>query len=275
MRVPAPLPADNAARFYSALKETPYEEHVKIILMTGEGLNISKMNMDLWQPISPLRVESMADMSVRLTDEQYAAGVLPGSGSGPLPPSFEGTEQRCFKNMFVCAHDIATKKWQLHAYGQHLVRHYQGGELVRSMPEQQPPGEGTLPPLPPESVLRQLGKRRKGGRKGGGGGEDASSSSGSGADGEVQLRIVFQKREGNDRQLLNAGELVERCNAWRYTAPSGARVRALCWEVRCFPLPLAPLVACCLLDAQADAAQLQYNAMVLPQHGCPAEMPAG
>ena len=69
-RVPAPLPADNAARFYSALKETPYEEHVKIILMTGEGLNISKMNMDLWQPISPLRVESMADMSVRLTDEQ-------------------------------------------------------------------------------------------------------------------------------------------------------------------------------------------------------------
>ena len=177
--------------------------------------------------------------------------------------------------MFVCAHDIATKKWQLHAYGQHLVRHYQGGELVRSMPEQQPPGEGTLPPLPPESVLRQLGKRRKGGRKGGGGGEDASSSSGSGADGEVQLRIVFQKRGGGDRQLDNAAELVERCNAWRYTAPSGARVRALCWEVRCFPLPLAPLVACCLLDAQADAAQLQYNAMVLPQHGCPAEMPAG
>lgn len=46
--------------------------------------------------------------------------------------------------------------------------------------------------------------------------------------------MVFQRRnrDAQSRQLLNAAELVEACNRWQYTAPSGAVVRALCWEVR-------------------------------------------
>lgn len=62
--------ADNAARFYSALKETAWEQHAKVVLMTGGGLPISAMNLALWQPLSNMSVDSMADFSVRLPDKQ-------------------------------------------------------------------------------------------------------------------------------------------------------------------------------------------------------------
>lgn len=71
------------------------------------------------------------------------------------------------------------------------------------------------------SVLRRLGK-------------DSAGSPETGTGAEVQLRVVFQKRDGGDkheRQLDNAADLIAACNAWRYTAPSGARVRAQCTEV--------------------------------------------
>jgi hypothetical protein len=149
------------------------------------------------------------------------------------PPTFEGVEQRCFQTMFVCLHDIATANWQLHAYGQQVVRHYGGQQLVRTVPEAGPPGQQKSAGVPPpESILRQLGKvpivpasastRGEGGRNG---------SEPSGEEEQI-LRIVFQKRAGEDRQLVNAADLVKACNKWRFSAPSGARVRALCWEVR-------------------------------------------
>ncbi|EFN58009.1 hypothetical protein CHLNCDRAFT_57085 [Chlorella variabilis] len=252
---------DNAARFFSALRETPWAGHVKVLLQTGGGLAFSFMNLALWQPLSNMSVESLADSSVRLADDQArghaapAVSVAVGAGQlawrcclwhpcccillqlaamhigkrpvgrNQLPPSYEGTQQRCFKSMYVCLHDINTRTWQLHEYGQMLVRHYGGDALVLAMPQTQPPGQqgSTLLP-PPVSVLKQLNKAPKGGS------QKAAAAA------EQVVRVVFQKRGGDprlltDRQLINSKELVERCNAWRYTAPSGARVRALCWEV--------------------------------------------
>ncbi len=96
-------------------------------------------------------------------------------------------------------------------------------EAERQAEEQQraegPPAEladGQLPP--PVSLLSSLGARSAGSRQ-------------TGAGSEARLRIVFQKRDGLERQLVNAAELVKLCNRWRYRAPSGALVTALCWQV--------------------------------------------
>lgn len=144
--------------------------------------------------------------------------------------------------MFVCTQDVryalAVPKdgsvprpleFRWYEYAQHLVRHYS-----QPAARQQPASGATVGPQSAEqqaeerkarernvSVLRTLGKDSAGARE-------------SGAGAEVQLRVVFQKRGGADkreRQLDNAADLIERCNAWRYTAPSGARVRGNCTEV--------------------------------------------
>ena len=62
--------ADNAARFYSALKETPWAEHVKIVLKTGAGMKLNNMNYNLWQPMSSMKVQTWADISARLAEGQ-------------------------------------------------------------------------------------------------------------------------------------------------------------------------------------------------------------
>ena len=132
-----------------------------------------------------------------------------------LPRTYEGGEMRCFRHMFVCLRDLDTEAYQLHSFGQYLVRYYGGNQVVINQTEQHPPG-GQFQVPPPVSIIRQLGLRRA---QGGGGGK------------EQVLRIVFQTRAGTERQLVNIAELLETCNAWRYTTQSGARLRALCWEV--------------------------------------------
>jgi hypothetical protein len=135
-----------------------------------------------------------------------------------LAPSYEGTQQRCFKTMYVCLQGLNTSSWELHAYGQMLVQHYGGDALVLATPQAQPPGQqGSVLLPPPISVIKELGKPLNGSNRN--------------ATAELEVRVVFQKRTV-DRQLLNSKELIEQCNAWRYTTPSGARVRGLCWEVR-------------------------------------------
>ena len=100
-------------------------------------------------------------------------------------------------------------------------------------------------------------------------GGSGSGSGGGDEDAERELRVVFHRRSSPDqRQLLNAAgawvggwvhgwggllaveglgsrsvalavlththlpaaELIERCNAWRHTAPGGQRLRARCWQ---------------------------------------------
>jgi hypothetical protein len=173
-----------------------------------------------------------------------------------MPPTYEGTEQRCFSSMFVCLHDVSPATWQLHAYGQLLVRYYGGEDLVLSMPQVAPPGQ-PLDKLPPAvSVLRQLGvaaasRKATGGRKGASGGGQLQSQA------EVAVRVVFQKRGGTERQLTNSAELLKACNRWRFTAPSGVRVRGLCWEVS-RPAKLWEShgnCSCCMSSREAFSAQ--------------------
>lgn len=66
-------PPDNAAMMYSALAETPWAPHARLLLMTGGGLALGNMSRALWQPLSPLRLDSWADASTRLLDDQVGA----------------------------------------------------------------------------------------------------------------------------------------------------------------------------------------------------------
>ena len=119
--------------------------------------------------------------------------------------------------MFVCTDNInTTQSWPLHAFGQRLVQHH----LSRLPPEAQP----LVAAQPPQALQRRLRLEAEGG-------EGGSDSSGGDSSGEpAVLNILFHKR-GLDRLLLNAPELLERCNAWNYTTAAGQAVRARCREV--------------------------------------------
>lgn len=145
-------------------------------------------------------------------------GAGAGAGMPPPPPdSYEGSPQRCFKQMFVCSQGINITSWPLHGLGQHLVRHYasqlQSAAAVAS--------EAVVAP--------QQHQHQPAGRDGSNAGVlPSSSSSGS----EQVLRVIFHKRASADRQLLNVRELVQQCNAWRHTTAAGRHVRGSCREVR-------------------------------------------
>lgn len=189
-------------------------------------------------PCSSARPADRPAPPPRLLPSHAQEGGPPPADSSP-PPSYEGGERRCFKRMFVCTEDVryalAVPKdgstprplvFRWYEYAQHIVR--QVTRRSQEQQEQQQQGSGAaVGPLTAAqedeerqrrerdvSVLRRLG----------------SDS----ADSPVTLRVVFQKRGNADkreRQLDNAADLIERCNAWRYTAPSGARVRGSCTEV--------------------------------------------
>lgn len=80
---------DNAALFFSALRESGgLAPHIKVVLQTGGGLPVTPMNRALWEPLTNLTVESLADASVRLPDEQVTTLrrlVRAGMGRSPLP----------------------------------------------------------------------------------------------------------------------------------------------------------------------------------------------
>ena len=64
--------ADNGAVMYSALKETPFAEHMRLVPMTGEGLAVSPTNRLLWQPLTRMRLEAWEEFSVRLRDDDVS-----------------------------------------------------------------------------------------------------------------------------------------------------------------------------------------------------------
>ena len=123
---------------------------------------------------------------------------------GP-PPSAEGEHQRCFENLLVCTHGLNITRWPLHSFGRRVVQAY------RHL-------------LDPEVAALAATDSAARSRSGGGS---------SGRDSEpTVLNVVFQKRGGDTRQMLNIGELLEWCNGWEYTTADGRRLRAKCWEVR-------------------------------------------
>lgn len=117
---------------------------------------------------------------------------------GEAPSSAEGGHRRCFRNLLVCSHALNITRWPLHSYGMHLADTYR-------------------PLLPPQAaaLVGQPSAIRR-------------ASSG----GATVLSVVFQQRpDDGTRQLLNAAELVEQCNAWEHTTAGGRTLRARCWEV--------------------------------------------
>lgn len=61
---------------YSALKETPWAEHVRLVPMTGEGLPVSPTNRLLWQPLTRMRLEAWDEVSVRLPDDSVSCAAV-------------------------------------------------------------------------------------------------------------------------------------------------------------------------------------------------------
>lgn len=141
--------------------------------------------------------------------DEFESGMAAIGGAAPL--SWEGGPQRCFKQMFVCARGLNITSWPLHGLGQHLAKHYRQEVAAAAADMQQRRQEQQQQQQPAAEVGS------------GGGGDDA-------AKGERVLKIVFHKRGSPDRQLLNAAELLQRCNAWRHTTKGGQRLRARCWE---------------------------------------------
>lgn len=252
-RPPPAAGADNSAKLWGFIQDTPWAGGIKLVPVTAEGLSLPGFNYQLLQSMTPLRVETWADFSARLvrgsppapvcawlcctlrhaaadvgspphpcqTDTSqeappasqvtitcHAALPCPQPQGGPPPvqpgppPSAEGGHQRCFDSMLICTHGLNITRWPLHSFGRHLVEAYR--HLLA--PEAQA-AAGT------ESAARA-----------GGAGAPATS-------GITVLNVVFQKRLGDTRQILNLEELLQLCNRWRHTTAAGRRFGFKCWEV--------------------------------------------
>lgn len=157
-----------------------------------------------------------------------------GGSSEPL--SWEGGPQRCFRQLFVCSRGLntTTMGWPLHGLGQRLARHYRDlalGEVAAELAAAVPAGasreerQHQLAALQ-RSTAAAAAAIEKGRRRRGSTGGKRQEPSGS----ERVLRVVLHRRSSPDRQLLNARELVARCNAWRHVTAAGQRLRAACRE---------------------------------------------
>ena len=112
--------------------------------------------------------------------------------------------------MYVCTNGVnSTDSWPLHAFGQQLVKQH-----LSSLPAKARPLVRAQQPLALQRRLRLAAVV----------GSDRSATE------PAVLSILFHRR-GVNRMLLNAAELLERCNTWTYTTAAGVAVRARCSEV--------------------------------------------
>jgi hypothetical protein len=179
--------------------------------------------------------------------------------------SVEGGPQRCFRHMFVCTEGLTGGGWPLHGLGQHLVQHHgrSGGEKATAAAggssaaakqgsqaaaagdssaaakqgSQAAAAGGSSAAAKHGSQAAAAGDSSAAAKQG----SQAAAAGGSGAQGLRRrgrrqpgaaqvLRILFHRRGTSDRQLLNAKELLQACNTWRYNS-SGVQLRASCAEV--------------------------------------------
>lgn len=256
---PAHMFRDNAAVLFGALNESSWGEHAKLVVMTSMGLSPPSFAAQVMEAVTPhMAVETWAQFSSRLPSQQ-----LPGGGYVPAPivpqqpgaprASWEGGPQRCFRHMYVCTNGVnSTDSWPLHAFGRQLVKHH-----LSSLPAEVQPIVQAQPPVALQRRLRLAAEAAANGSGGGRGGmrcrrgnhaapgwqldntpggnnpdsSDASGRTGGGSEAEPAVLNILFHRRGADRLLLNAAELLERCNAWSYTTAAGVAVRARCSEV--------------------------------------------
>jgi hypothetical protein len=68
--------ADNSAKLFGFIEDTPWAASLKLVPMTAEGLALPGFNYALLQTMSPLQVETWADFSTRLVRRAQPGGVL-------------------------------------------------------------------------------------------------------------------------------------------------------------------------------------------------------
>lgn len=164
------------------------------------------------------------------------------------PASYEGGEQRCFQDAFFCGRNMPlaqglppereaalsqerrTKRLveqvpiEPFSYGQAVVAYHQQAGVVAKQMRRRP-----RPPTDAPAILDGISLQQAAAAAAVAVPppevERAKSSSG-------RLRVLFVKRSGEGRQVLNAAELLQRCNSWQYRPPNGsATVTADCSEV--------------------------------------------
>jgi len=70
--------ADNCAKLFGFIQETPWARGIKLVPMTAEGLALPGFNYQLLQSLTPLKVETWADFSTRLVSGQRWCGCSAG-----------------------------------------------------------------------------------------------------------------------------------------------------------------------------------------------------
>ena len=146
------------------------------------------------------------------------------------PASYEGGEQRCFQTAFFCGRNfpaaaglpaaeeagLGEEEVQQRLAAGIPVEPYSYGQALAAYMQQK---QQRRRHAPPDVISLQQAAAAAGGAT-----ERAATSG--------RLRVALMRRGGEGRQILNAGELLERCNAWRYRPPGSTKpVTAECHEV--------------------------------------------
>ena len=112
------------------------------------------------------------------------------------------------------------------AFGQAVVAYHQQEAMAAEQMSGRPELVASAGDVQDGISLQEAAAAAAAGPAGAGGaGEERARTSG-------RLRVLFVKRGGEGRQLLNAGELLQACNAWRWLPPNSSQsVSAECREV--------------------------------------------
>lgn len=160
--------------------------------------------------------------------------------------SYEGGQQRCFQTAFFCGRNFPLDAG-LSAEDEAALSAKQAAAALAQRVPIEPYSFGQAVAM---FKQQQLTQQQRGGNKLYAGPSDAISmqAAAAAAAGGPQfaavapaaerarttgrLRVLFMRRGSEGRQILNAAELLRRCNAWRHEAPGGGpAVTAECFEV--------------------------------------------
>lgn len=153
------------------------------------------------------------------------------------PASFEGGEQRCFQDLFVCGRNFPLARGLAPAEEAALTPQQQAERLAQEVPIE-PFSFGQAVVAYQTQAARAAGQASAGNVQDGISLQEAAATAGTaGSAGERaktsgRLKVLLIKRGGEGRQLLNAAELLQACNSWSWVPPgSGEAVTADCREV--------------------------------------------
>lgn len=156
------------------------------------------------------------------------------------PASFEGGEQRCFQDLFVCGRNFPLARGLAPAEEAALTPQQQAERLAQEVPIE-PFSFGQAVVAYQTQAARTAGQASAGNVQDGISLQEAAAaasragtagSAGERAKTSGRLKVLLIKRGGEGRQLLNAAELLQACNSWSWVPPGSSKaVTADCREV--------------------------------------------